>query len=234
MEVNQISGFHSFVESFDFSYLLNVLLTLIASLICISLHELSHGFVAYKLGDNTAKNMGRLSLNPIKHIDVTGMIMMLVFQVGWAKPVPVNMFNMKNPKRGMALVALAGPLCNVIITVIFLFLYGALFIPFSGTLVGEPLLHLAELTAYISLGFAVFNLLPFPPLDGSKILFAFLKDEHYKKLMEYEFYGSIILIVLMLTGTLGYPIAVIRQLIYNDLMPVAQWACDLVAVIFYL
>ena len=222
------------MESFDFSNLLNIVLTLIASLICITLHELSHGFVAWKLGDNTAESQGRLSLNPMKHLDLTGFIMMLVFQVGWAKPVPVNMYNFKNPKKGMALVACAGPLSNIVITVFFLFLYGALFIPLADTAVGGYVLHLAELTAYISLGFAVFNLLPFPPLDGSKMLFAVLKDEHYEVLMRYEFYGGIILMVLMLTGALAYPIAVVRQLVYNDMMPIAQWACDLVAILFYM
>ena len=222
------------MESFDFSNLLNIVLTLIASLICITLHELSHGLVAWKLGDNTAKIQGRLSLNPMKHLDVTGFIMMLVFQVGWAKPVPVNMYNFKNPKKGMALVACAGPLSNILITVFSLFVYGLLFIPLADTAIGAYILHLAELTAYISLGFAVFNLLPFPPLDGSKMLFSVLKDEHYEVLMKYEFYGGLALMVLMLTGALGYPIAVVRQLIYNDMMPIAQWACDLVAILFYL
>ena len=130
--------------------------------------------------------------------------------------------------------ACAGPLSNIVITVFFLFLYGALFIPLADTAVGGYVLHLAELTAYISLGFAVFNLLPFPPLDGSKMLFAVLKDEHYEVLMRYEFYGGIILMVLMLTGALAYPIAVVRQLVYNDMMPIAQWACDLVAILFYM
>ena len=222
------------MESFDFSNLLNIVLTLIASLICITLHELSHGLVAWKLGDNTAKIQGRLSLNPIKHLDVTGFIMMLVFQVGWAKPVPVNMYNFKNPKKGMALVACAGPLSNILITIFSLFVYGLLFIPLADTAIGAYILHLAELTAYISLGFAVFNLLPFPPLDGSKMLFSVLKDEHYEVLMKYEFYGGLALMVLMLTGALGYPIAVVRQLIYNDMMSIAQWACDLVAILFYL
>ena len=222
------------MESFDFSNLLNIVLTLIASLICITLHELSHGLVAWKLGDNTARIQGRLSLNPMKHLDVTGFIMMLVFQVGWAKPVPVNMYNFKNPKKGMALVACAGPLSNILITVFSLFVYGLLFIPLADTAIGAYILHLAELTAYISLGFAVFNLLPFPPLDGSKMLFSVLKDEHYEVHMKYEFYGGLALMVLMLTGALGYPIAVVRQLIYNDMMPIAQWACDLVAILFYL
>lgn len=222
------------MESFDFSNLLNIVLTLVASLICITLHELSHGFVAWKLGDNTAKMQGRLTLNPIRHLDITGFIMMLVFHVGWAKPVPVNMFNFKNPKKGMALTAMAGPLSNVIITVLFLFLYGLLFIPLADSIVGNYLLHFFELVAYISLGFAVFNLIPLPPLDGSKMLYAVLKDEHYTAFMDYEGYGSIILIILMLTGALGRPVAVIRQLIYNDLMPIAQWACDMVAILFYI
>ena len=222
------------MESFDFSNLLNILLTLVASLLCITLHELSHGFVAWKLGDNTAKHEGRLTLNPVRHIDLTGLVMMLVFQVGWAKPVPVNMLNFKNPKKGMALTALAGPLSNILITVVALFIYGALFIPLGGSVVGGHILHLLELVAYISLGFAVFNMLPFPPLDGSKIVFSLMSDEKYDKLMQYEFYGGIILFALMLTGAMTYPIAVARQLIYNALMPVAQFACDLVAIMFYI
>ncbi len=222
------------MESFDFSNLLNILLTLFASLICITLHELSHGFVAYKLGDNTAKSMGRLTLNPVRHIDLTGLIMMLVFQVGWAKPVPVNMQNFKKPKNGMALTAMAGPLSNVIITVISLFFYGLLIIPLSAFEAGYYVLRLLELTAYISLGFAVFNLIPLPPLDGAKMLFSALKDEQYDKLMYYEGYGSIILMILMVTGMLGRPVAVVRQLIYNDMMSIAQWACDLVVLLFYM
>ncbi len=222
------------MESFDFSNLLNILMTLVASLICITLHELSHGFVAYKLGDNTAKDMGRLTLNPVKHIDLMGLVMMIVFHVGWAKPVPVNMHNFKKPKNGMALTALAGPFSNVIITIIALFLYGLLIIPLSATQAGYYILHLLELTAYISLGFAVFNLIPLPPLDGAKMLFSALKDEQYDKLMYYEGYGSIILMFLMISGMLGRPIAVIRQLIYNDMISIAQWACDIVAVLFYL
>ena len=96
------------------------------SLICITLHELSHGYVAYRLGDDTAKRADRLTLNPLKHLDPVGLLMMLVFRVGWAKPVPVNMYRFKNPKRGMAITALAGPVSNVLITLVFLLLYGAL------------------------------------------------------------------------------------------------------------
>ena len=96
------------------------------SLLCITLHELSHGLVAYRLGDPTAKNAGRLTLNPLKHLDPIGLLMMMTVHVGWAKPVPVNMFRFKNPKRGMAITALAGPVSNVLIAIVFLALYGVL------------------------------------------------------------------------------------------------------------
>ena len=111
-------------DGWDFSYLLSILLGVIPSLICITLHELSHGYVAYRLGDDTAKQAGRLTLNPLKHLDPVGLLMMLVFRVGWAKPVPVNMYRFKNPKRGMAVTALAGPVSNILITLVFLLLYG--------------------------------------------------------------------------------------------------------------
>ena len=186
------------------------------------------------LGDDTAQKAGRLTLNPLKHIDITGFIMMLVIQVGWAKPVPVNYYKLHRPKRDMALVALAGPLSNIIITVIFLLLFGAFYIPFNAKPLGEFLLALFQRAAYISLGFAVFNMLPFPPLDGAKILFAFLRDEHYEKLMQYESYGTLVLFVLMLTGSLSYHVAVVRQLIYNEFSVIAQIACDIVAVLFYI
>ena len=109
------SSFSDVIRNLNWSVLTDMLLAVIPALICITLHELSHGFVAYKLGDNTAKNMGRLTLNPIKHIDIFGLIMMVVLKFGWAKPVPVNMRNFKNPKRDMAITALAGPLSNVLI-----------------------------------------------------------------------------------------------------------------------
>ena len=140
-------------EGLDWSYLTNILLSIIPALICITLHELSHGFVAYKLGDTTAKDAGRLTLNPMKHLDIMGILMMVVFHFGWAKPVPVNMYRFKNPKQGMAITAVAGPLMNVLITIVFLFLYGLLFRP-----LGEHnyLMEMIYLTAYLSISFAIF------------------------------------------------------------------------------
>jgi len=216
------------MDGFDFTYLLGLLLGVIPSLICITLHELSHGLVAYALGDDTAGKMGRLSLNPLKHLDPMGLLMMLIFHVGWAKPVPVNMYRFKNPKRGMALTAIAGPLSNIVISIVFLFIFGLFYIPFGKTQVGTYFLSMIELTAYISIGLAVFNLLPVPPLDGSKVLFSLIRDENYYKLMRYERYGSLLMFALVATGILGKPLSSLISAIYSFFAPVAQFGLDLV------
>ena len=207
---------------------------IIPALLCITLHELSHGYVAYKLGDNTAKERGRLTLNPLKHLDIMGLLMMMVFHVGWAKPVPVNMFNFKNPKKGMAITALAGPVSNIIICIVFLFIFGALYIPLQMTKVGIYILDMLELTAYLSLGLGLFNLIPVPPLDGSKVLMSCLSNENYYKLMRYERYGMIAMLILVATGILGKPLSFVIQTVYMWLFPIAQWACDLVIKLFYI
>ena len=216
------------MSGFDFSYLLGILLGVIPSLLCITLHELSHGYVAYKLGDPTAKDMGRLTLNPLKHLDPMGLLMMLVFHVGWAKPVPVNMNRFRNPKKGMAITAQAGPACNVLITVVFLALYGALYLPLLNSTAGTYLLQMIELTARISLGLAIFNLLPIPPLDGSKILFSLLPDSAYRTLLRYERYSSLLLFALMAFGVLGRPLTAVINTAYNALFPIAQGTFDLI------
>ena len=169
----------------DWSYLLNIVLSVVPSLLCITFHEVSHGYVAYRLGDTTAKDAGRLTLNPLKHIDPMGLLMMVVFKFGWAKPVPVNMMRFRSPKRGMALTALAGPVSNVLLALVFLFLYGLLYRALYSV---QFLLDMIWLTAYISLALAIFNIIPVSPLDGSKVLFALLPDAAYAKLMRYERY----------------------------------------------
>ena len=228
-----IGAIQSIWDGFDFTYLLSILLGVIPSLVCITLHELSHGLVAYKLGDDTAKRAGRLTLNPLKHLDPVGLLMMLVFHVGWAKPVPVNMFRFKNPKRGMAITALAGPVSNIIIAIVFLFLYGVGYIPLGFSSVGNYILTMLELTAYISLGLAVFNLIPVSPLDGSKVLFSLMSDEKYYKLMRYEKYGSIIMFALVATGALGKPLSLAIDWLFTRLLPIAQGGCDMVYYLFY-
>lgn len=213
--------------------MLGILQSVIPALICITLHELSHGFVAYKLGDDTAKRAGRLSLNPLRHLDPMGMLMMVIFRFGWAKPVPVNMYRFKDPKRGMAVTALAGPVSNILISLVFLFLYGALYLPLQRSGVGLYVLEMLQVTAYLSLSFAVFNFLPIPPLDGSKVLFSVVSDEAYRKLMRYERYGSIALLLLVSTGILGRPLSTAVHFLYAHLIPVAQWSLKGVHSLFY-
>ena len=228
-----ISALQSIWEGFDFTYLMSIVLALIPSLLCVTLHELSHGYVAYLLGDDTAKRAGRLTLNPVMHLDPMGLLMLAVFHVGWARPVPVNMYKFKNPKRGMAVTALAGPVSNLLIALVFMFLFGVFFIPFRGSTAGEYVLEMLQLTVYISLGLAIFNFLPIPPLDGSKVLFSLLSDEAYRKLMRYEKYGSIVMIVLVASGVLGRPLTYVINKLFDFLLPVAQSGCDMVFNLFY-
>ena len=230
--MSAISAWQSIRDGFDFSPLLDILMSVIPALICITLHELSHGLVAYRLGDPTAKNAGRLTLNPIKHLDPIGLLMLVTVHVGYAKPVPVNMYRFKNPKRGMALTALAGPASNVVIAVVFLFLYGF----FSPLLVrssaGRYALDLLRLTGVISIGYAIFNMLPIPPLDGSKVLLSVLSDESYQRLMRYERYGSVILLVLVWTGLLGRPLTLVINAVARWLAPAAMAGLRLGQILF--
>ena len=142
-----MNDFASVLRGLDWSVPVQLLLSVLPALICITLHECAHGMTAYMLGDDTAKRAGRLSLNPIKHIDVLGLVMLVVFRFGWAKPVPVNMNNFRNPKQGMALTAAAGPLANLVISIIALFIYGLLFIPLGRYEWGWYLLETVYVTA---------------------------------------------------------------------------------------
>ena len=195
----------------DWSYLLNIVLSVVPALLCITFHEVSHGWVAYRLGDPTAKDAGRLTLNPLKHIDMMGLLMMVVFKFGWAKPVPVNMMRFRSPKRGMALTALAGPVSNALYSVQFL-------------------LDMIWLTAYISLALAIFNIIPVSPLDGSKVLFALLPDAAYAKLMRYERYGMILLLVLVASGVLGKPLTTVTEAAFDKLFVFAEWGYELIGI----
>ena len=228
--------FRTIWQGLDWSYLVDIVLSIIPALICITFHETCHGVAAYALGDPTAKRAGRLTLNPIKHIDWMGLAMMVVFHFGWAKPVPVNMLNFKNPKSGMAMTALAGPLSNVVLTVLMLALYGPLYILTAIGYGGEVLSVIARMvgtTAYLSIALAVFNLLPIPPLDGSKILYSVLSDRNYMKLMFYERYGMILMLVLVSTGILGTPLSYVTESVFDLLFPVAQTTADWTAALLW-
>ena len=214
----------------DWSVLTNLLLSVVPALICITLHELAHGYVAYRLGDDTAKRAGRLTLNPLRHIDIMGLLMMIVFKFGWAKPVPVNMWKFKNPKKGIAITAAAGPIANLLIALVFLFLYGFLF-----ALLHRPgrslnwLLEMLYITAYLSIALAIFNIIPIPPLDGSKVLFSCISDRSYTKLMYYERYGMIILLVLvlLLSRTSLDPLSRAAYWVMDKLFFAANWGFGL-------
>ena len=219
----------------DFSRLLELLLGVVPSLLCITLHELSHGLVAYALGDDTAKLSGRLTLNPLKHIDIFGLVMMVVAHVGWAKPVPVDMRKFREPRRGMALTALAGPMCNVLITCVFFFIYGLVYYPVmknGGSAAGAYVLEMLRLTGVISIGYAVFNLIPIPPLDGSKVLFAVAGDRVYYWLMRYERYGMILLYALVFTNLLNGPLFAARNFMVSKLSIFAQLGLNAARLLF--
>lgn len=227
-----ISALQEIWNGFNFGELRTILVRVIPALLCITLHELSHGAVACALGDDTAKNAGRLTLNPIKHLDPMGLLMMVIFGFGYAKPVPVNMMKFKNPKGGMALTALAGPGSNVLIAVVFYFLTGLLAVPLSKGGAGDLVLEMLYTTAYLSLAMAIFNLLPVPPLDGSKVLFSLLPEEGYWKLMRYERYGFLILAVLLFTGVIDGPLTWMLQGMSRLLLPVFEGGVRLAYLIF--
>ena len=236
MEVHRMNTFRTIWQGLDWSYLTDILVSVLPALICITFHETCHGLVAYKLGDPTAKRAGRLSLNPLKHIDWMGLAMMVVFHFGWAKPVPVNMLNFKNPKRGMAITALAGPVSNLLLAIVALALYGPLYICSALGYGGAVVSFLAQTvgtTAYLSLALAVFNLIPVPPLDGSKVLFSALSDRAYWKLMHYERYGMIVMILLVATGVLGTPLSNATAAVFEWLFPIAQATADWAAALLW-
>ena len=174
-------------------YLLELLLTVPTVLLALSFHEWAHAFVAYKLGDNTAKYQGRLTVNPFKHLDIVGAICMLLCGFGWAKAVPVNMLNFKNPKRDMAFTALAGPTMNLLVGIGGCLIYSIItfFVPNPPNLFVSYLIFFVYQFGYLNIFLAIFNLIPLPPFDGSKILGAFFKDETYLKFMALERYFAL-------------------------------------------
>ncbi len=175
--------------NFDFTYLI---FSVASALIALSIHEFAHGYAAYKMGDPTAANLGRLTLNPIKHLDPVGTIFMVIFRFGWAKPVPINPRYFKNPKRGFAVTAIAGPISNIITALISTLIYvifAKVFVfavdtPFS-TLVYNTC-NFFSVFAALNIGLGVFNLIPVPPFDGSRLIGAILPDKLYWRIMKYE------------------------------------------------
>lgn len=216
------------IKNLDWESILSMLLSVIPVLVCITIHECCHGLCALALGDTTAKDMGRLSLNPLKHFDILGFIMLITVGFGWAKPVPVDMRKFAEPKRGMALTALAGPVSNILLAIVMLFIYGVLFDALCDTTVGYYVLVTVLQTAYLSVSLTVFNIIPIPPLDGSKVLFSLISDKAYSKLMRYERYGMLILVVLLMTDVLSGPLSSMTLNVFDKLDFFAELGLKLV------
>ena len=187
-----------------------LLLTLPIVLLALCLHETAHGYVAYKLGDPTARSLGRLTLNPLKHLDPIGFLCMLGFGFGWAKPVPINTRYFKNPKRDMAICGLAGPVSNILLSLVFaallrVFYESALHLPLAteqSWYVAYLIYNFLYLGIRLNIGLAVFNLLPIPPLDGSRLLTAILPWRIASKLIQYEQFIAIALMAALWIGVL--------------------------------
>ena len=192
--------------------LLSFIVSIPALLLAITVHECAHGWAAYFMGDHTARYNGRLSLNPLRHLDPIGALCMLFFRFGWAKPVPINPMYFRNRRAGIITVSLAGPVSNFIlglISCILLYVF-SYFMPANSVLTSFVLSILLQ-SVYMNTGLMIFNLIPIPPLDGSKILLEFLPYRLQYKVYQYERYFSLILILLVYAGTITPVLSVLQM-----------------------
>lgn len=203
-------------SALDFGSMLDMVLRLAAVLLCLTVHETCHGLAAYALGDPTTRRAHRLSLNPLRHIDWFGLLMMFAAGFGWAKPVPVNPNYFKKPKQGMALTALAGPVSNFLLALLTLLAARILCDVAAYSETNQRILDFLLMVAVLSIGLGLFNLVPIPPLDGSKVLFAVLPDRTYDWLMRNERYGMLLLFALVFFDVGS-----------NALSKTIQWVFDL-------
>lgn len=185
--------------------LISFLYTLPALLFCLSVHEFAHAYTAYKLGDRTQKAMGRLTLNPFSHIDIAGFICIALFGFGWGKPVMIDDRNFKNKAAGNALTAFAGPFSNIIMAILFtiilkILLITGVILPTMSSVVGSIILNMFILTIQFNVVFAIFNLIPIPPFDGSRILYFFLPAKGREYMYKIEQYSFVIVLVILVTG----------------------------------
>ncbi len=179
-------------------------------LLALTLHEYAHGYVAYRLGDPTARDAGRLTLNPLSHLDPIGTIAFFFIKFGWAKPVPVNPYYFKNPRQDMLWVALAGPVTNLLLAVASALLLKAMIgtasvIPYTPMLgaILVPLYNMLVASVWINLVLCIFNFLPIPPLDGGRILTGLLPEDLARTYASFERYGFIVILLLAFSGVLG-------------------------------
>ena len=199
------------------NFIRQIVLMAVPILLAVTFHELAHGYVAYRLGDPTAKLAGRLTINPLKHLDPVGTLVFIVTRmIGWAKPVPVNPYNFRNPRRDMMWVSIAGPATNMVLAVISAILYKLiLMLPIASPILIKklflPVAMMLQMSVVLNIGLAVFNTIPIPPLDGSKILMGLLSPRHaiaYSRIEPYGFFILLALIFLRITDYLIFPIII--------------------------
>ena len=206
----------NFLHNLD-GRLQSLLFTAPVILLAVICHECAHGWVSYKLGDPTAKQAGRLTLNPFKHLDLMGSLCMLFFHVGWAKPVPINPYYYRDRRKGIILVSIAGPAANFIVAFLSMFAAGLL------TRFGSPqslviwvLFQLCYYAAIVNIGLGLFNLIPIPPLDGSKVV-GCLSMKAAGFYAKFQRYWRIVLILCVVTGVLSKPLGMLNQLLINGM-----------------
>lgn len=212
---------------FDLGLALALLVRVLAALICLTVHELCHGLAARWLGDPTAEDMGRLSLNPLHHIDLFGLVLLLTAGFGWAKPVPVNPGYFKNPKRGMAITALAGPASNFVMAVLSAgVLQGMYRAELWQSQAGTWAMAFAAALLWLNLGLGIFNLFPIPPLDGSKVFFSLFPDRIYFWVLRHERYIMLALFLLVFFGVLDGPLNALLQLALSGICRLTGLSAD--------
>ena len=228
-----MGSLNGFLEHMDWFQLFLLLIGAVACLFFITFHELAHGFAAYQLGDPTAKVNGRLTLNPISHIDWIGLMLLLTVRVGWAKPVPVDMRNFRHPKRDMAITALAGPAANFLLATAALGVASLIyhFAP-QGTAAAYAIYFFLYM-AVLSVGLGIFNLVPIPPLDGSKILFALLPDRIYYQYLRYERFFILAVVLLAWMGVFSVPLSFCMEGIVRGLCAVTAFPFQLAQYYFF-
>lgn len=198
-------------------FFISICVTLFVVFCTMPIHEFAHAYAAHKLGDDTARLSGRLTLNPFAHIDISGLVLIVLFGFGYAKAVPVNPRNFKDSKKGMAVTAIAGPVSNLIMAFVFLAIGDTMSVFLTKSAAAVAISSFFVLAGIINVNLAVFNLLPIPPLDGSRILGLLIPDKYYYKIMRYERQIMLAIFVLLFLGFLTRPLQILSSFVYNGM-----------------